>query len=309
MLNSDSDVSIAFHEGGQPTLNKRTTYSADKREDIHQKKGKKTSRAHKVQNGIKMEGNRKVTSKSEGKHPSIRKARRHLANHDKLKELQKTFNKGSFPSANQTAATKQKKTKDSASRINREFTNLTFHKTRRHPVNSGKLKKTQKTFNKRSFQLANQTAVTNQEGTNSSASRANREINDVKIEDDQYTVVKPDTKRSHLQQETKRYLADDEMYPEDEENPMSQDRDDKLLEAGMRVSFSNATDMETVVNLDLEREAYTQEDKVAELVSFCTRDVQCSNHATCVRTSLSQRGFCRCLPGYYGPGFFCREDM
>lgn len=131
--------------------------------------------------------------------------------------------------------------------------------------------------------------------------RAHRESNQATIEDDQYTIVKPDDNDQDLNHQDK-YLEDGGM------SSITQSENNELL-SGVHMSFSNTTDLETVVNFNTDRRVYKEEDKIAQLVSFCIKDVQCSNHASCIRTSLMKKGFCRCLPGYYGPGIFCREDM
>lgn len=53
----------------------------------------------------------------------------------------------------------------------------------------------------------------------------------------------------------------------------------------------------------------TAEEKISKLISFCLSDYECSEKGTCARNNLKQPGYCKCLPGYYGIGIFCRDDI
>lgn len=66
---------------------------------------------------------------------------------------------------------------------------------------------------------------------------------------------------------------------------------------------------EIVLSIDkVGRPRLVTEDKISRLISSCSSDFDCAETAACVRTSLKQRGFCRCLPGSSGVGIFCREE-
>lgn len=73
--------------------------------------------------------------------------------------------------------------------------------------------------------------------------------------------------------------------------------------------INSAKDTPTIVNINMKQERKIEDDEIGQIVSYCIGDLQCSKHASCIRNSLKKEGFCRCLPGFYGPGIFCREDM
>lgn len=115
-------------------------------------------------------------------------------------------------------------------------------------------------------------------------SKMQREVNEANVEGDRYTIVRPN------------------------ENDTYDTNPDKITREHL-LSLSNTSDIDTIVNINMNQEKNIEDDKVAKIVSYCLRDFQCSKHATCIIANLKNEGFCRCLPSYYGPGIFCREEM
>lgn len=136
-------------------------------------------------------------------------------------------------------------------------------------------------------------------------SKTGREVLQTNVEGEQYAMIKPGDSNSitNPRQEDYSPRDDDKNIPKDSELTEYQTPDI------LNFSFTNSTDHDTVVNIDYRRGENVEDDKISQLISNCVRDTECSKHATCVRKSLKQKGFCRCLPGFYGPGIFCKEDM
>lgn len=114
-----------------------------------------------------------------------------------------------------------------------------------------------------------------------------REINEANVEGDRYAIVRPN------EMTTQEGLS----LP----IPKMNSTDERI--------YSSAKNTPTIVNINLKQERNIEDDKVGQIVSYCVGDLQCSKHASCVRNRLKKEGFCRCLPGYYGSGIFCREEM
>lgn len=113
-----------------------------------------------------------------------------------------------------------------------------------------------------------------------------REIDEANVEGDLYTIVRSN-EITTLKAIAKINSPNEKMYS----------------------SAKNMKETPNIVNINLKQERNIEDDKVGQMISYCIGDLQCSKHASCVRNSLKNEGFCRCLSGFYGPGIFCREDM
>lgn len=113
-----------------------------------------------------------------------------------------------------------------------------------------------------------------------------REIDEANVEGDLYTIVQSN-EITTLKTITKINSPNEKMYS----------------------SAKNMKETPNIVNINMKQERNIEDDKIGQMISNCIGDLQCSKHASCVRNSLKNEGFCRCLPGFYGPGIFCREDM
>lgn len=82
---------------------------------------------------------------------------------------------------------------------------------------------------------------------------------------------------------------------------------------GVEVQNGGSPEDDSGIILNIEKiqgpRRITAEEKISKLISSCLSDYECSGAGTCVRSNLKQPGYCKCLPGFYGVGIFCREDI
>lgn len=131
-------------------------------------------------------------------------------------------------------------------------------------------------------------------------SKRQKEISHAELEGDSYTIFRPTADASNNSSRKLQLIKRD---PEDEDIYPTAESDE-----GIGTDFSNTADRGTL-NIDFNKEMRLEDDNIARIISDCVRDFQCSKHASCVRKNIKSEGFCRCLPGYYGPGIFCREEI